>query len=336
MNENLPSISIVIPTFNSERTLTHCLDSILKQEYPRENIEIIIADGGSKDRTIKIAKKFKTDRICHNPLRTGEAGKAIGVEAARNKIITFIDSDNILPSSNWLKVMVEPFKDGEIAGTEPLYYTYRRNDPLITRYCALLGMNDILCLFLGNYDRYNHMTDEWTGLQVKIADRENYLLVELDERNIPTVGANGFMIRAKALKNVSYKPYLFDVDLIYQLVKNGWNKFAKVKIGIVHLFANNLEIYVQKTYRRIRDYLFYEKFGMRKYPWKHLNKLGVLKFVLYTLLLTPLAMDSLRGYKNLPDKAWFFHPLACEFTLLTYGLTYIVGKNRWFVNGIKD
>ena len=57
-SEDLPSISIVIPTYNSERTLSLCLGSIAEQDYPREKIEIIIADGGSKDRTLEIAEKF--------------------------------------------------------------------------------------------------------------------------------------------------------------------------------------------------------------------------------------------------------------------------------------
>jgi glycosyltransferase involved in cell wall biosynthesis len=88
----LPSISIVIPTYNSERTLTQCLESIARQDYPREKIEIIVADGGSKDKTLEIAKKFEVDKMLRNSLRTGEAGKAVGVEAARNEIAAFIDN----------------------------------------------------------------------------------------------------------------------------------------------------------------------------------------------------------------------------------------------------
>jgi glycosyltransferase involved in cell wall biosynthesis len=56
LNENLPSISIVIPTYNGEQTLAQCLESIVKQDYPREKVEIIIVDGGSKDKTLDVAK----------------------------------------------------------------------------------------------------------------------------------------------------------------------------------------------------------------------------------------------------------------------------------------
>jgi len=98
-----PSISIITPTYNSAKTLASCLDSIKNQDY-KGDIEIIIADGGSTDSTLEIAQKY-TDKIYPNPLKTGEAGKAAGVKHARNEIIALIDSDNILPSGDWLSSM---------------------------------------------------------------------------------------------------------------------------------------------------------------------------------------------------------------------------------------
>ena len=320
----MPSVSIVIPTYNSERTLAQCLESIAMQDYPRKKIEIIVADGGSKDKTLETAQKFGVDRILLNPLRTGEAGKAVGVEAAKNEIVLLQDSDNVLDGKNWLRRMVEPFEDASVIGTEPLYYTCRKGDSLITRYCALLGMNDPICLYLGNYDRYSYVTGKWTELLVKTRNNGNYLLVELDERNIPTIGANGFLVRSRALKKMKYKPYLFDIDVVHQFTRKGQNKVAKVKIGIVHLFANNADTFMRKTYRRIRDYLFYEKHGMRNFPWRSLSHLRILKFALYTLIIIPIVRDSVKGYKKIPDKAWFFHLLGCWITALIYGIALML------------
>ena len=54
MNRSLPKITIIIATYNSERTIKLCLKSCLSQDYL--NKEIIIADGKSTDKTIKIVK----------------------------------------------------------------------------------------------------------------------------------------------------------------------------------------------------------------------------------------------------------------------------------------
>ncbi len=325
LNDFFP-VSIVIPTYNSEQTLVRCLESIAKQDYPENKIEIIIVDGGSNDRTIEIAKRFRVDKILNNPLRTAEAGKAVGVKSANNEIVAFIDSDNILPFPNWLKEMITPFKDKTISGSEPLYYSYRSSDPYITKYCALMGMNDIVCFFLGNYDRYNYVTDKWTELNVKTLDVGNYLEVEINEKNIPTMGANGFFIRLELIKKVDFDPYFFDIDVIYQLVNSGFNKYAKVKIGIVHLYSESVKIYLKKTRRRIGDFIYYEKFDIRKYPWKQLNKKGILKFILHTLLVVPLMITASKGYRKVPDKAWYYHFIACWLTLITYGTITIISK----------
>jgi hypothetical protein len=110
--------------------------------------------------------------------------------------------------------MTEPFHDREIAGTEPLYYTYRKEDGYITRYCAMLGMNEPLCLFLGNYDRMCMVTGKWTEMPVILEDKGNYIKIELDDKKLPTIGANGFLVRRDALMGCSMGDYLFDIDII--------------------------------------------------------------------------------------------------------------------------
>lgn len=314
----LPGVSIVIPTYNSEATLEKCLDSINNQDYPAEKMEIIIADGGSTDKTLEIAGEY-TNKNFHNPLRTGEAGKAVGVKHAKGEIIALIDSDNILPAKDWLIKMVKPFEDEEIAGTEPLYYTYRKQDGYITRYCALLGMNDPLCLFVGNYDRFCLITNKWTEMEVKEEDKGDYLKIELKERQLPTIGANGFLVRRELLEKCSVVDYLFDIDIVYELTKQGYNKFAKVKTGIIHIFSGDVRTFIKKQRRRIKDYAYYKKTGLRKYPWSALGKLKVSKFVFYTGLMIPLLVQAFKGWLRERDKAWLFHIPACWITLVVYG-----------------
>ena len=58
MKDKLPLISVILPTYNNDKVLFNCLDSIFKQDY--KNFEVLIIDGGSSDNTLKIAKQFNT------------------------------------------------------------------------------------------------------------------------------------------------------------------------------------------------------------------------------------------------------------------------------------
>ena len=79
-----PEISIIIPTLNSEKTLSLTLNSIYKQTLKKEKYEVLIIDGGSQDQTLSIARKFNA-KIIDNPYKTPEMAKAIGMKEARGK-----------------------------------------------------------------------------------------------------------------------------------------------------------------------------------------------------------------------------------------------------------
>ncbi|MDY2948870.1 MAG: glycosyltransferase, partial [Lachnospiraceae bacterium] len=147
----MKTVSIVTPTYNSMRTLEDYMSAILIQDYPHEDLEIVIADGGSSDGTIRRLEQYQSEcdipiHICKNPLKTAEAGKAVGVRKAVHEIVLLLDSDNIIPDPHWMTRMMAPFEEKEIIASEPIEYTYRKEDSTINRYCALIGMNDPLCM----------------------------------------------------------------------------------------------------------------------------------------------------------------------------------------------
>lgn len=314
-------ISFVIPVLNSERTLGACLDAIRAQDYPRADYEVVIADAGSSDRTLAIARAAGVDTIVPNPLKTGEAGKTAGIKAATGDVIALVDSDNILPDPAWLARMMAPFADPDVIATEPIEYTARAEDPALTRYFALLGMNDPICLFTGNYDRISAVTGRWTGLALDTEDRGDWIKLRLSGTALPTIGANGFVFRRTLLDGANWDPYLFDIDVLYDRIRrDGTVAVAKVKTGIVHLYCARLADFSRKQKRRIRDFLFFAQEKQRSYPWDRQRRTGIVLFCLATATVLPLLVQTLIGACRKPDRAWFYHVPVCWITAVVYGL----------------
>ena len=326
-------VSFVIPTLNSAATLGECLDAILSQDYPRDGYEIVVADAGSSDSTLAIAKEKGVDVVCANPLKTGEAGKAAGIEVSSGDLIALVDSDNILPGPDWLSRMVAPFSDSAIFASEPIRYGSRPGDPPLVRYFAGLGMNDPVCLFVGNYDRICAVTGRWTGLDVPAVRCGGYLKVSPRAGAMPTIGANGFVFRRSILEKVRWRPYFFDIDVAAAAVDAGCGDIAKVDTSIVHLYCPRFSDFTRKQRRRIGDFLYFSKSKERTYPWRGQRKSGILLFVLSAVTILPLAVQAvlfaLRAPKGDRCLAWWHLPV-CYATLWIYSVGVI---KRFF--GVK-
>ncbi len=332
------TVSIVTPTFNSMRTLGEYMDAILAQDWPAEALELVVADGGSTDGTTEALADYARRcafpiRVLPNPLRTAEAGKAVGVRAAAGDVVLLLDSDNILPASDWLRRMTAPFREREIVASEPISYTWRAGDSVINRYCALLGMNDPLCLFTGNYDRLCGVTGRWTRLPREETDRGDYLSIRFAGM-IPTMGANGFLMRRAALLENFSGDYLFDIDVLWELMgKDPKLRVAKVKTGVVHLYCPDLATFRRKQRRRVKDYLYFRDAKGRSYPWSGLGKGGIVLFCLSCVTILPLLIQALLGLARTrrDAAAWVFHLPACYVTLWVYGwgvLGALLGKKE--------
>jgi GT2 family glycosyltransferase len=327
-DSELPSISVVIPTLNAEKYLDECLAALISQDYPRERLELVLADGGSSDRTLEIAHARGVDRILPNPLRTGESGKAVGVRAAEGELILMIDSDNVVVGRDWLRRMIQPFDDPEVISSEALRWEYRREDHFVNRYQALTGINDPLSLFVGNYDRYSTLTGRWTDYPVREEQRDGWLRVTLDPDHVPTMGANGYLVRRSAFEAVPVEDYLFDIDFVYELVRQGFRTIGRVDVPIRHYFCDSVRQFYRKTRRRTDDYFFFAAAGARSYPWTTRQRRGVARFVASTVTVLPLLVQALRGFRRRPDPAWLFHVPACWITLGVYGAGTIRGRLR--------
>jgi peptidoglycan-N-acetylglucosamine deacetylase len=123
--KELPSISVLIPAYNEEKSIKATLNSILESNYPQNKLEIIIIDNASKDNTLKIAKKFVKEFKGKNKIKIlseKQQGKGyalnLGISKANNEIILSMDADTFVEPYS-LKNMVKYFKDPQVMSVSP-------------------------------------------------------------------------------------------------------------------------------------------------------------------------------------------------------------------------
>lgn len=330
-----PSISVITPTFNSEKTIAKCLSSIRGQTYPQNKVKIIIIDGGSKDNTLSIIKKYDVRLLQVNPKEQNvEFNKLTGIRKAKGEILLMLDHDNILPHKNLLKKLVQPFIDHkEVVGVETTHYHYDRRMTMLDRYFALFGVTDPLAFYLGKADRMPYWID---GYDSKYFPKNygGYFIVDFNENNIPTIGANGFLVRRKILLNNANitREMFFPIDVNVDLIKKGFNRYAFVKDSISHIAGHgNVSYYLKRRMMFVKQYHLSKKnLSLNKarrysvYQEEDLWKL--IYFIVISLTIVKPMIDSIRGYFKIPDVAWFIHPILCFGFVIMY--TYVIVEHK--------
>jgi len=327
MDTDEQKISVVIATFNSDRTIEKCLKSLDDQDYPKGLIELIIADGGSTDKTLFIASNYGA-HIINVPKnkQSAEYNKGYGLQFATGDFILCIDHDNILPHKKWLEKMLSALiKNPDAVASEPWRYQYNRKFSLLDRYFALFGVNDPLPYYLKKADRVDYIHNKY-NLLGKSFDKGDYYLVEFDinnPRKIPTLGANGFLIRKSLfLKSQNSPDKYFHIDINVDLIKQGYNKYIFIKDDIIHLTNSKLFNFLNRR-KRFVDQYYLANFSERRYSvyYPKDDVLGLFIFIIYTITLIKPTIDSFRGWLKIHDIAWFIHPFMCLAIFYIYSLS---------------
>lgn len=108
-----PSVAVVIPTLNEARTLRHTLETVMRQDFPASNYEILIVDGGSTDGTRDIAMSFHdhgvTIRLLDNPGRSTPAAMNLALRSTDADTVLWL-SGHCLLSANYISESVAAWK----------------------------------------------------------------------------------------------------------------------------------------------------------------------------------------------------------------------------------
>lgn len=106
-------ISVIIPVFNDKR-IKSCLNSLIKQNFPKNSYEIIVVDNNSDHIIKEIVKNYQVKYL--KEIKQGSySARNKGLTIAKGKIIVFIDSDCIA-DKDWLVNLIRKFKNKKIGG----------------------------------------------------------------------------------------------------------------------------------------------------------------------------------------------------------------------------
>lgn len=124
--ETFPFFSAIVPAYNEEKSITATLQSLVNLDYPKDRIEIIVANDGSKDGTKEIVEQFIAQHPAHNITLLNQEnqgkGRAMnkGLAVAKGEYFACLDADSFI-AANALKAMLPLFtQDQNIAAVCPL------------------------------------------------------------------------------------------------------------------------------------------------------------------------------------------------------------------------
>lgn len=106
-----PTVSIIVPVYNAQQTLTGCLDSLLRLDYPAERREVIVVENGSCDGTPEILGSYgPTITVIGEPRRGPAAARNAGLGQATGDVVAFTDADCVV-DRHWLASILAPLED---------------------------------------------------------------------------------------------------------------------------------------------------------------------------------------------------------------------------------
>jgi glycosyltransferase involved in cell wall biosynthesis len=115
-------VSIVVPTYNRKKSLKDTLDSLIRQDYPKEDYEIIVCDDGSTDDTSEFVKTYQLGtsykvRYYRQKNSGPAAARNLGIKKAQGDIIGFID-DDCIAVDKWITCAINEFNKINVAGVQ--------------------------------------------------------------------------------------------------------------------------------------------------------------------------------------------------------------------------
>ncbi len=140
----LPSVSVVVCTYNRAQVLGRCLDALRRLDYPE--FEVVVVEGPSTDDTRVLLDRFPDVKRVTNAKRNLSISRNIGIAASAGAIVAFIDDDAV-PGRGWLRALAAAFDDptvgaagGDVFGPSGDHLQF--SNGILSRYGRVIARQD--------------------------------------------------------------------------------------------------------------------------------------------------------------------------------------------------
>ncbi|MFH1767693.1 MAG: glycosyltransferase [Candidatus Omnitrophota bacterium] len=231
-----PFVSVIVPVRNAARTINTTFEYLLAVDYPRDRLEIIFADGGSTDDTVKIIEKYrgkypfiKVVEIIQCPSPGFARTRAL--REIKGDFIFFTDGD-CAPCKEWIHKMLAVFeKEKDVGAVGGEIFTLRVNkENSVEIYCEAFG--------------FNRVSWRYGNLGAGFYPPQGYLPTEVcGHRSYFFVTAN-VAYRKKAVDDAGCEfwslPTGEDIDFGIRARKAGWKFFFLPEASVQHMHRADL------------------------------------------------------------------------------------------------
>lgn len=298
-----PKISVVIFTYNDVLGVIQALNSVRKQFYPKNKIEIIAIDNDSKDESARIARKYTT-KVWIDETRDGPLMRANGMRKATGEYVYMVlEQDMEFKSKYLLKKLVKPLIEDKLLVASFTREYPRKDQSWVTRFISYDPVQrDPLFEFLS------------PSIESTIIERKKgYQVCKYLKGKIPPTTHMLFRVEYLKKTKVWTQKKDFDHDTIISLINKGFNRFAYVEAaGVYHHHAKNLSQLVSKRIRNLRSHYFPYNENLQ-YKWLDTSSkfqvLRMLGFVVYANLLFPAFLRGIIRFVKFKDPVLLMEPV---------------------------
>jgi len=327
--EGLPFISILMPIYNEEDNLLHSLQGLAEQTYPNNCFEVLIADAGSTDKSLKVIEGYKSKLnivvLDNSDKRQAEWGKALAFSKAKGKYVQTVDAD-VYPNSPMLleKLVFVMEQNNNLTGIFARYFSSKQQS-IWNRYlsCDPLQYDPLFQVLKKPINNY------------VVAGFDDYDLMKFYGNDVPAIGQTT-MFRKEDVDLNRWGGRWSEIDLVAYLASIGKNEFGYLKShGWHHDHCKSLKELSRKRRRNVAvtEHGYLHNFEHREFVWldftDNLLKLKLIVHVVSANLIFPsLIMGIYYSIKNRKLNQ-LLRPIIDLVVTDTLLVTFLSRKSGW-------